>query len=84
MKIFNTLTSRSFAGGKVEMIGNNVAWTGVAYGFHPVTDCTPTVMTIENGTGTFSGQLYSKGDIRYGRFTAITLPLGEYAWIYKD
>lgn len=84
IELIRRMISRSFGGGRVEIIGNNVAWTGVAYSFHPITDCTPTVMTLENGTGTFTGQLYPKSDKFYGRFTAITLGVGEYAWIYKD
>lgn len=84
IQLIRSLISRSFGGGRVEIIGNNVPWTGVAYSFHAISNCTPTVMTIENGTGTFSGHHYSKGEILYGRFTAITLGANEYAWIYKD
>lgn len=62
----------------------NDAWTGGAYAIQFITNCTPTVLTETNHTGTASGIQYTAGTIIYGNFTAITVGSGETVRIYSE
>ena len=57
--------------------------TETYYAVQFITDCTPTVFTIDGGDGTFSGITYSAGIIVYGDVRTITCGSGEAFILYK-
>ncbi|NDG53856.1 MAG: hypothetical protein EBY39_12695 [Flavobacteriia bacterium] len=59
------------------------AVTGSFYAVQFITDCTPTVFTVADGTGTYTGVTYSAGTVVYGDITAITVAAGETFIAYK-
>lgn len=69
-------------GAHQEIVGNGVAWTGNAFAFSPITDCTPTVITVENGTGDFSGKTYAANSFWPMQLSALTIGSGQYAIVY--
>jgi RecJ-like exonuclease len=59
------------------------AVTGNFYAVQFITDCTPTVFTVADGVGTYTGVAYSAGTVVYGDITAITVAAGETFIAYK-
>jgi|14BtaG_2_1085337.scaffolds.fasta_scaffold06496_2 hypothetical protein len=57
--------------------------SGTYFAVQFITDCTPTVLTMQNGVGTFSGIEYAQGTIIYGDITAITAGASETYILYK-
>ena len=54
------------------------------YAVQFITNCTPTVLTITDGDGTFTGVTYTAGTVVYGDITAITAGASETYILYKS
>ena len=65
-----------------KIVTGAVATTGSFYAAQFITDCTPTVFTLADGSGTYSAIAYKAGTIVYGDITAITPAAGETVILY--
>jgi len=55
---------------------------GTYYAIQFITDCTPTALTMQGSTGTFSGITYKAGTVIYGDVLTITAAAGESYILY--
>ena len=79
-KIFLQDSAIGAQGSKI--VTGATATTGSFYAAQFITDCTPTVFTIADGTGTYSAITYKAGTVVYGDITAITPAAGETVILY--
>lgn len=79
-KIFLEDSAIGAQGSKI--VTGATATTGSFYAAQFITDCTPSVFTIADGTGTYSAILYKAGTVVYGDITAITPAAGETVILY--
>jgi hypothetical protein len=71
------------SGSKIVTATNEAVTSETYYAVQFVTECTPTVFTVNNGTGTYSGIKYPAGFVFYGDIRSITPAAGETVILYK-